>query len=74
MNWNLVRGLTYVAAFVASALAFFELADFNAATGDFDLRPFNLYGVVAAIAGAISSLLAGLALLKGWGRKDGLGR
>lgn len=71
MNWNLVRGLTYVAAFVASALAFFELADFNAATGDFDLRPFNLYGVVASVAGAVSSALAALALFKGWGRKDG---
>ncbi len=69
MNWNLVRGLTYVAALVASALALFGVADFNPATGDLTIHPFNLYAAIGAMAGVVSSALASLALIKGWGRK-----
>lgn len=71
MNWNLVRGITYVAGLIASALAFFGVVDFNPATGHLVIHPFNLYAVIASAAGAVSSALAALALLKGWGRKDG---
>lgn len=69
MNWNLVRGLTYAAAFVASVLAMIGVADFNPATGDLTIHPFNLYAAVGALAGLVSSALAGLALFRGWGRK-----
>lgn len=69
MNWNLVRGLTYVAGFIASAMAFMGLADFNPATGHLVIHPFNLYEAVAAAAGAVSSALAALALFRGWGRQ-----
>ncbi|MCV2872812.1 hypothetical protein OEZ71_10955 [Defluviimonas sp. WL0050] len=45
------------------------LADFDLATGTFDLRPFNLYALTGAGGGVVSSALASLALLRGWGRK-----
>ncbi|WP_323008537.1 hypothetical protein [Paracoccus sp. (in: a-proteobacteria)] len=69
MNWNVTRLLVYVASFAASALALAGLADFDAATGNFDLAPFNLYAAVGAIGGIVSSALAALALWRGWGRK-----
>lgn len=69
MNWNLVRGLTYVAALAASVLALLGVADFNPATGDLVIHPFNLYAAAGAFAGLVSSALASLALFKGWGRK-----
>lgn len=69
MNWNFVRGLTYVAAFLASALALLGVADFNPATGALTIHPFNLYAAVGALAGVVSSALASLALIRGWGRK-----
>lgn len=45
MNWNLARGLVYLACLAASGLAMAGLADFDLATGSFDLRPFNLYAL-----------------------------
>lgn len=69
MNWTAVRLLTYAACAGASLLTLAGLADFDAATGAFDLRPFNLYEASGALAGLLSSALAGLALVKGWGRK-----
>ncbi|NPD15730.1 hypothetical protein HOY34_11005 [Xinfangfangia sp. D13-10-4-6] len=69
MNWNLVRGLTYVATFIAAILAMLGLADFDPATGHLAIHPFNLYAAVGALAGVISSALASIALIRGWGRK-----
>ena len=69
MNWNLARGLIYLACLAASGLAMAGLADFDLATGTFDLRPFNIYALTGAGGGVISSALASLALLRGWGRK-----
>lgn len=69
MNWNLVRGLTYVAMLVASLLSFFGLAEFDASTGILDIHEFNAYAAAAALAGVISSGLASIALFRGWGRK-----
>ncbi len=69
MNWNLARGLIYLACLAASGLAMTGLADFDLATGTFDLRPFNLYALTGAGGGVVSSALASLALLRGWGRK-----
>lgn len=42
---------------------------FRLATGTFDLRPFNLYALIGAAGGVVSSALASLALWRGWGRK-----
>ena len=69
MNWNLARGLIYLACLAASGLAMAGLADFDLATGTFDLRPFNIYALTGAGRGVVSSALASLALLRGWGRK-----
>ena len=69
MNWNIIRGLTYVATFIASILAMLGVADFDPATGHLAIHPFNLYSAVGALAGLSSSGLAWLALIRGWGRK-----
>jgi hypothetical protein len=69
MNWNLARGLVYLACLVASGLAVAGLADFDLTTGTLDIRPFNLYALTGATGGVVSSLLASVALLRGWGRK-----
>lgn len=67
MNWSLVRGLTYVAMLAASVLAFLGLAEFDPTSGMLTIHPFNAYGAAAAVAGVISSGLATLSLIKGWG-------
>ncbi len=69
MNWTFARGLVYLACLVASGLAMAGLADFDLVTGTFDLRPFNLYALTGAAGGVVSSALASIALLRGWGRK-----
>ena len=46
-----------------------DMADFDLATGTLDIRPFNLYALVGAGGGVVSSALASVALLRGWGRK-----
>lgn len=69
MNWNLARGFVYLACLAASALAFAGLADFDSTSGTLDIRPFNLYALTGATGGTVSSLLASLALWRGWGRK-----
>jgi len=69
MNWNLARGLIYLACLGASGLAMAGLADFDLVTSSFDLRPFNLYALTGTAGGVISSALASVALWRGWGRK-----
>ena len=69
MNWTLARGLVYLACLGASGLAMAGLAEFDLATGTLDIRPFNLYAMTGAAGGVVSSALASLALLRGWGRK-----
>ena len=69
MNWTLARGLVYLACLAASGLAMAGLAEFDLATGTLDIRPFNLSAVTGAAGGVVSSALASLALLRGWGRK-----
>ncbi|MFZ5708077.1 MAG: hypothetical protein ACOY4T_00085 [Pseudomonadota bacterium] len=69
MNWDLARGLVYLACLAASGLAMAGLADFDLVTGSFDLRPFNLYALTGTAGGVISSALASVALWRGWGRK-----
>lgn len=69
MNWNLARGLVYLACLAASGLTIAGLADFDLTTGTLDIRPFNLYALTGAGGGVVSSMLASVALLRGWGRK-----
>ena len=69
MSWNLARGLVYLACLAASGLAMAGLAEFDLTTGTFDLKPFNLYALAGAGGGVVSSALASLALLRGWGRR-----
>jgi len=69
MTWTFARGLVYLACLVASGLAMAGLADFDLATGHLDIHPFNLYAVMGATGGVVSSGLASVALLRGWGRK-----
>ena len=64
MNWTFARGLVYLACLVASGLAMAGLADFDLATGTFDLRPFNLYALTGAAGGVVSSALASIALCR----------
>lgn len=69
MNWTIVRLLTYLAGLVASGLALYGLADFDPATGVFDLHSFNLYELLGAASGVITSALASLAVWRKWGGK-----
>jgi len=56
MNWTFARSLVYLACLVASGLAMAGLAEFDLATGTFDLRPFNLYALTGAAGGVVSSV------------------
>lgn len=69
MNWTALRALTYLAGLAASALALYGMATFDAASGDFDLHPFNLYSALGAASGLVSSALAATAVWRGWGKK-----
>ena len=65
------RLASYVTGFVGLAglaLAGAGLAEFDPATGMIDFAPFNAYGLAAAIPGVLATVVAPLALLKGWGK------
>ena len=67
--WGKSRLLIYLASLVASAVALAGYADFDPATGAFDLASFNLYAALGYLSGIASSGLAALALVRGWGSK-----
>ncbi len=69
MNWTLIRLLTYLAGLGASGLALYGLADFDPASGVFDLHSFNLYELIGAGSGVVTSALAALAVWRKWGAK-----
>jgi len=69
MNWNLARGAVYLGALAVSGLAMAGLADFNPATGDVAIHPFNLYAFAGGSGGVASSALALVALWRGWGAR-----
>jgi hypothetical protein len=69
MNWTNGRLLIYIAGLGASLLAMQGLADFDIVSGQFDPHPFNLYAAIGSISGAVTSALAALAVVKGWGKK-----
>jgi len=66
-----VRGVIYVGGFAAGvgaiAAAAFGYADFDTATGMFDLKPFNLYAITGvSVASVGANGLALFALLRNW--------
>ena len=63
------RGWFYVLCAGAGALALAGYADFDFATGDFDLKPFNVKDLATDIAQTIANGLAALAVWRKWGRK-----
>lgn len=63
---SIIRLLIYVAGLLGSVLAMAGYADFDMSTGQFALRPFNLYAFVAYAAGGVASAVAGVAWLAGW--------
>ena len=69
MDLTKSRGLLYIAGLAAGALALAGYADFDSATGAFDLHPINLYDVMTTGLQTAGNALAALAVWKGWGRK-----
>lgn len=69
MSWTAARFAVYLAGFAASVLAAMGLADFDIATGNFDLAAFNVYEVAGVASGALTSALAAIAVWRGWGPK-----
>jgi hypothetical protein len=70
---SLTRLAIYAAGLIAGVAATWAasqgLGTYDAATGVFDLHPFDLNGVIATGVATAGNLLAGIALLRGWGRK-----
>jgi hypothetical protein len=68
-GWSAGRLAIYLATLGASLLAMSGLATFDVTTGDLDIHPFNVYAAMGAAGGAVSSGLAAIALLRGWGSR-----
>lgn len=62
-----VGGALAVAAAVASALGW---GTFDPATGAFDPPPINVYALGGLAMGALTNLVAALALIRGWSSKS----
>lgn len=65
---RLTTYLTGFAGFAGLIAAGLGWADFDQATGMIDIAPFNAYALAAAIPGILATIVAPLALLKGWGK------
>lgn len=67
-GWGVLRLAVYAVCFLAALKGF---ADFDPASGNFDLYAFNVYDLLNSAAGLVGSGLALLAVVKGWKtRKD----
>jgi hypothetical protein len=66
---SIARLVVYAAGLGASLLALAGYAQFDAATGELDILPFNISIVATWCVTAFSNALAGIALLRGWGKK-----
>jgi hypothetical protein len=62
------RLAVYLAGLAASLLALAGYAQYDHATGELDILPFNLSVVVTWAITAVSSALSATALLRGWGK------
>lgn len=70
--WTKARLTTYATGAIGVLgllLAGMGWAEFDYATGQIDLEPFNAYALVAFIPAVISPVLASAALIFGWGKK-----
>ena len=54
---------------IAVLLKTIGLADYDSASGMFDLHPVSIYTAAAFIAPVFSAALAFVALVRGWGQK-----
>jgi hypothetical protein len=63
------RLIAYGVGLGASLLALAGYATFDAATGTLDILPFNISVVSTWAITAFTNALAGVALLRGWGKK-----
>jgi hypothetical protein len=54
---------------VGLVLAGSGLAEFDHETGMIDLAPFNAYALAALLPGFVATILAQVALIKGWAAK-----
>lgn len=64
-----IYAIGLVAGVAATWAASQGLGTYDSATGMFDLHPINLNTVIATGVATIGNGLAGLALLRGWGKK-----
>jgi hypothetical protein len=69
MDMTKGRGWFYIIGLIAGGVALAGYADFDAATGSFDLHPINLYDVMTTGLQTAGNALAALAVWRGWGRK-----
>lgn len=65
---SIARLVVYVAGLGASLLALAGYAQFDSATGELDILPFNISVVTTWGITAFSNALAGMALLRGWSK------
>ena len=65
MKWTIARLAVYAATFIATGLAVAGFGTFDPASGAFDLLPINVY----ELAGLVSSGMAAMAVVFGWGKK-----
>lgn len=66
---TLSRGLIYIAGIGAGGLALAGLADFDPATFELDIHPFNVREAVLTAITTGGNILAGIAVWRGWGKK-----
>lgn len=65
---SITRLAVYCAGFGASMLALAGYAQYDHATGQLDILPFSVPVVTTWAITAASNALAGLALVRGWGK------
>lgn len=72
-NLSKTRGTAYATGILvglASLAKLLGVADFDPATGMFDPHPFSIYILVGLLTPIVTGVLALVALVKGWGRKE----
>lgn len=68
-TWKWGRFVIYLAGLAAGGLAMAGYADFDSATWELDIRPFNLKEFLLTSGTTFGNAMAMLAVWKNWGRK-----
>jgi hypothetical protein len=68
-NVRIAGYLTAIAIAGGTLLSIFGAADFNKTTGMLDVHPINIYNAAALAAPVVTSMVAAVAALFGWGTK-----